>query len=157
MSWSGLARFPLSGDSSPARVVPSLKRIVETALYVDDPAKSRAFYCDILGGSVLLDSGRLLALAIGGESVLLLFRRGATADPLPTPGGVVPPHGASGVQHLAFAIDADCVDDWRAYLEKNGVVVESEVRWQRGGRSLYVRDPDGHSVELITPGLWAIY
>lgn len=26
-----------------------------------------------------------------------------------------------------------------------------------GGESVYVRDPDGHSVELVTPGLWAIY
>jgi catechol 2,3-dioxygenase-like lactoylglutathione lyase family enzyme len=31
------------------------------------------------------------------------------------------------------------------------------VGWPRGGRSVYFRDPDGHSVELATPGLWETY
>lgn len=145
----------LSYGMSPA---PSaVSRIVETAVYVSDLARSRAFYCDVLGAEVLLDTPRLLALSIGDESVLLLFQRGATSEPLPTPGGIVPPHGAMGVQHFAFAIDADAVDAWRKHLASSGVPIESEVSWPRGGRSLYLRDPDDHSVELITPGLWAIY
>jgi catechol 2,3-dioxygenase-like lactoylglutathione lyase family enzyme len=130
---------------------------VETAVYVSDLSRSRAFYCDLLGAEALLDTPRLLALSIGGESVLLLFQRGATTEPLPTPGGVVPPHGATGIQHFAFAIDKDAVDSWRERLTRSGVAIESEVTWPRGGRSLYLRDPDNHSVELITPGLWAIY
>lgn len=76
---------------------------------------------------------------------------------LETPRGVVPPHGANGPQHLAFAINASDVDAWAAHLEASGISVESRVQWPRGGQSLYVRDPDGHSVELITPGLWATY
>jgi catechol 2,3-dioxygenase-like lactoylglutathione lyase family enzyme len=139
------------------RARPPLARVVETAVYVDDIARSRAFYSDVLGGEVLLDTPRLLALSVGGQSVLLLFRRGATSEPLQTPGGVVPPHGGTGVQHLAFAIAADALDAWREYLARAGVEIESEVRWPRGGTSLYVRDPDGHSVELITPGLWEVY
>jgi catechol 2,3-dioxygenase-like lactoylglutathione lyase family enzyme len=31
------------------------------------------------------------------------------------------------------------------------------MEWPRGGTSLYFRDPDGHLVELATPGLWSIY
>jgi catechol 2,3-dioxygenase-like lactoylglutathione lyase family enzyme len=27
----------------------------------------------------------------------------------------------------------------------------------RGGHSIYFRDPDGHLLELATPGLWAGY
>ena len=141
----------------PPSAAPALARVLETALYVDDLARARRFYVDVLGAAVLLDSARLLALAVGGESVLLLFQRGATAEPLPTPGGVVPPHGAGGVQHLAFAVAADALDAWRRHFEAAGVAVESTVAWPRGGTSLYVRDPDGHSVELVTPGLWAIY
>jgi len=38
--------------------------------------------------------------------------------------------------------------------ETNGVPIESEVRWPRGGRSLYVRDPAGNSVEIASPALW---
>jgi catechol 2,3-dioxygenase-like lactoylglutathione lyase family enzyme len=136
---------------------PALARVVETAVYVSDLGRARAFYCGILGADVLLDTPRLLALSVGGQSVVLLFQRGATTEPLETPGGVVPPHGASGVQHFAFAIAPDALDEWRAYLARSGVPIESEVRWPRGGTSLYVRDPDNHSVELITPGLWAIY
>lgn len=136
---------------------PYLSRVVETAVYVSDLSRSRTFYCDLLGARVLLDTARLLALDVGGQSVLLLFRRGATTEPLETPGGVVPPHGASGVQHFAFAIAPETLDQWRAYLADAGVPIESEVRWPRGGTSLYLRDPDNHSVELITPGLWETY
>jgi len=139
-------------------IIPRLDRIVETALYIDDMARSRAFYVDILGSEPLLESGRLLALSVGGVSVLLLFQRGATNEPLPTPGGVVPPHGGTGVQHVAFAVpERQILDQWAARLEEHGVAIESRVRWQRGGESIYVRDPDGHSIELITPGLWAIF
>lgn len=145
---------PVATAHAPA---PPLERVLETALYVEDIAAARRFYVDLLGAAVLLDTHRLLALSIGGASVLLLFQRGATGEPLATPGGVVPPHGASGAQHFAFAIPADSLDRWRAHLAHSGVVLESEVRWAKGGTSLYLRDPDGHSVELVTPGLWEIY
>jgi catechol 2,3-dioxygenase-like lactoylglutathione lyase family enzyme len=61
------------------------------------------------------------------------------------------------VQHLAFAVAREDVEAWRARLEAAGVPLESRVTWPRGGESLYVRDPDGHSVELLTRGLWTIY
>jgi catechol 2,3-dioxygenase-like lactoylglutathione lyase family enzyme len=34
---------------------------------------------------------------------------------------------------------------------------EGACHEMRGGTSLYFRDPDGHLVELATPGLWSIY
>jgi flavin reductase (DIM6/NTAB) family NADH-FMN oxidoreductase RutF/catechol 2,3-dioxygenase-like lactoylglutathione lyase family enzyme len=137
--------------------VPRLERVIETALYVSDLAASKRFYVDLLGGEILLDSPRLLALSVGSVSVLLLFQRGATDAPLPTPGGVVPGHGAQGVQHMAFAIRPTALAAWRRHLVAAGTAIESEVEWERGGRSLYVRDPDGHSIELVTPGVWATY
>jgi catechol 2,3-dioxygenase-like lactoylglutathione lyase family enzyme len=137
--------------------IPAIGRVIETALYVDDLARAQEFYVGIFGARVMLDTPRLVALDVNGESVLLLFKRGATLQPLDTAGGRVPQHGASGVQHLAFAIAASDVDAWLSRLGDVGVEIESRVRWPRGGESLYVRDPDGHSVELITPGLWEIY
>jgi catechol 2,3-dioxygenase-like lactoylglutathione lyase family enzyme len=136
---------------------PQIERIVETALYADDLPRARTFYVETLGFEPLLESARLVALSVGGQSVLLLFQRGATTEPLPTAGGVVPPHGAVGAQHLAFAIPPSALAGWVARLERLGVAIESRVRWPRGGESIYVRDPDGHSIELITPGLWSIY
>ncbi|MEP7038442.1 MAG: glyoxalase, partial [Acidobacteriota bacterium] len=35
--------------------------------------------------------------------------------------------------------------------------IESKVKWERGGTSIYFRDPDKHLLELATPGLWTIY
>ena len=66
-------------------------------------------------------------------------------------------HGAHGAQHLAFAIARDRLADWETQLHRHGVEIESRVRWPRGGESLYFRDPDGHSIELLTPGLWETY
>jgi catechol 2,3-dioxygenase-like lactoylglutathione lyase family enzyme len=136
---------------------PTIQGILESALYVADLPAAREWYQRLLGASVLVDGDRLVALALPGPGVLLLFRRGASEEAIATPGGVVPGHGASGGQHMAFAIDADAVAGWRAHLAAIGVPVESEVRWPRGGTSLYVRDPDGHSIEFATPGLWANY
>jgi catechol 2,3-dioxygenase-like lactoylglutathione lyase family enzyme len=136
---------------------PPLRGLLESALYSADLPTARDFYRGVLGAEVLLESDRLVALSLPGPGVLLLFRRGASDEALPTPGGLVPGHGASGVQHLAFAVDAQAVAGWRAHLHALGVPIESEVRWPRGGTSLYVRDPDGHSIEFATPGLWATY
>jgi catechol 2,3-dioxygenase-like lactoylglutathione lyase family enzyme len=141
-------------DTLPAA---ALDGIIETALYVDDLPRARTFYTDVLGCESLLDTPRLVALSVAGRSVLLLFQRGATRDALPTPGGVVPGHGGDGVQHLAFAMAAAELPAWLERLQAANVAVESRVRWPKGGESIYLRDPDGHSVELVTPGLWAIY
>jgi catechol 2,3-dioxygenase-like lactoylglutathione lyase family enzyme len=137
--------------------LPPLDRVLETALYLSDLAEAKRFYVGLLGGEILLDSSRLLAVSVGGESVLLLFLRGATEAPLPTAGGIVPGHGAQGIQHVAFAVAHAALPAWRERFAAAGVPIESEVRWERGGQSLYVRDPEGHSIELVTPGLWAIY
>jgi catechol 2,3-dioxygenase-like lactoylglutathione lyase family enzyme len=45
----------------------------------------------------------------------------------------------------------------KVVVEREGVSIEGEMEWPRGGTSLYFRDPDGHLVELATPGLWSIY
>ena len=136
---------------------PPLARVLESALYVDDLPAARDFYRGVLGGRVLLESPRLVALDIARTSVLLLFQRGATETPQETPGGIVPPHGARGVQHLAFATARALLGDWETHLREHGVGIESRVRWPRGGESLYFRDPDGHSIEILTPGLWETY
>jgi catechol 2,3-dioxygenase-like lactoylglutathione lyase family enzyme len=44
--------------------------------------------------------------------------------------------------------------EWRAHLQVLNIGIESELVWPHGGSSLYFRDPDGHSVEVGTAGLW---
>jgi catechol 2,3-dioxygenase-like lactoylglutathione lyase family enzyme len=70
---------------------------------------------------------------------------------------VVPGHHSDGPAHLAFAIDASDIAAWLERLTQLRIPVESRVNWQRGGHSIYFRDPDGRSVELATPGTWASY
>jgi catechol 2,3-dioxygenase-like lactoylglutathione lyase family enzyme len=86
--------------------------------------------------------------------VLLLFKRGETLEPVQVTGGVIPPHNGSGPHHIGFAISPDSYDAWRRHLEESAITIESEAQWPKGGRSLYFRDPEGHLVELITPGIW---
>jgi catechol 2,3-dioxygenase-like lactoylglutathione lyase family enzyme len=73
------------------------------------------------------------------------------------PGGTIPPHDGHGPLHMAFAVAADALPQWEQRLAEEGVAVEGRTSWSRGGRSIYFRDPDGHLLELATPGLWAIY
>jgi catechol 2,3-dioxygenase-like lactoylglutathione lyase family enzyme len=137
--------------------MPAIAHLLETALYVDDMDRATGFYRDVLGLRVLDASPRLVAMDAGASTLLLLFRRGATLDGAATPGGWIPPHNGEGPAHVAFAVAAADLPSWEARLADHGIGVESRVRWNRGGQSIYVRDPDGHSVELVTPGTWDTY
>ena len=131
--------------------------IVETALYVDDVHRSAEFYRTLFGFKSMLDNDEMCAFAVPGNAVLLLFRKGARLEPSVTPGGAIPTHDASGRMHVSFKISAESLDDCRRELNDRGIAIESRVDWPRGGSSLYFRDPDGHLVELITPGVWEVY
>ncbi len=138
-------------------MTPKLNGVVETALYVDDLARARDFYESILGLTPLFSDSRLCALDVGGRSVLLLFLRGSTLETVVMPGGTIPPHDGAGPIHLGLAITAEDLPAWEERLRSHGIVIEGRATWRRGGTSLYFRDPDGHLLELLTPGLWAIY
>jgi catechol 2,3-dioxygenase-like lactoylglutathione lyase family enzyme len=138
-------------------VNPRIRRIVETALDCDDLAKTAAFYTTLLGVEPMVSGDRLVALDAGEGTVLLLFQRGLAEEPVPLPGGLVPAHDPGGPGHLAFAIDAADIAAWEARLGELGVAIESRVNWERGGFSIYFRDPDNRSVELASPGVWPNY
>ena len=138
--------------------MPRLARVLETCLHVDDLERASGFYEEVMDlPRIAGDESRFRAYDVGGQSVLLLFRRGATSEPVELPGGTVPPHGGSGPLHFAFAVDAGELPAWERRLKDKGVAVESRVDWPLGGRSIYFRDPDGHAVELATPGVWPTY
>jgi len=132
-------------------------RIIETGIYVDDTERSVAFYERVLGGRRMGCSERLGTVDIGGQSVLLIFKKGGSIKPTQIPGGLIPGNDATGQMHFAFAIEPEEFENWQAWLPTQGVEIESIVNWDRGGRSIYFRDPDGHNVELATPGIWDIY
>ncbi len=71
-------------------MAPKLDRVIETCLYVEDLGRAAAFYEQVLGLPALTSDSRFRAYDIGGASVLLLFRKGATLETVHMPGGTIP-------------------------------------------------------------------
>ena len=130
---------------------PQTGGILESSLYVDDVKRSADFYRKIFGFPVISDfGGRGCAVEAGNRQVLLLFKKGASA-------AHETPHDGDGELHIAFAISAADLASWEAWLAENKIAIEEKRAWERGGTSLYFRDPDRHLLEIATPGVWTIY
>jgi predicted O-methyltransferase YrrM/uncharacterized damage-inducible protein DinB/catechol 2,3-dioxygenase-like lactoylglutathione lyase family enzyme len=131
--------------------MPSITRVYETILYAPELGAMEAFYAGVLGLEPLPRTGdRGAVFRVNDESVLIVF------DALKTraPHEQVPSHGATGEGHVALSVPD--LDEWRARLSQRGIAIEREVEWPLGGRSLYVRDPAGNSVELVYGRVWNI-
>ena len=137
--------------------MPTLSELKETSLYVDDLDRSKSFYTTVLGLPVLVDDERFCALDVAAKHILLLFVRGASLEETRLPGGTIPPHDGAGSLHIAFAVTSKELPVWETHLQFNKVEILSRVYWPRGGQSIYFRDPDGHLLELLTPGVWQTY
>ena len=120
--------------------------VYETVVYASDLEAATAFYRDVLGLREVDDG----AFRLEDGGMLLLF------DPVRSsqPGRPVPSHGATGTGHVALSVADNELDAWRERLRARGVELEQEKEWPRGGRSIYVRDPAGNSVELVEGDLW---
>ena len=137
--------------------MPKLDGILETAIHTEDMPRARAFYEGVLGLEPIYSDYRLTAYPVAGRDVLLVFRKGTTEQTVTLPSGTIPGHRGDGALHVAFAIGRDELDRWETHLASRGVVIEGRNDWELGGRSIYFRDPDGHLLELATPGLWSVY
>jgi catechol 2,3-dioxygenase-like lactoylglutathione lyase family enzyme len=132
---------------------PPTNGILETSLYVESPPRAVEFYERVFGFRLIdmprdevTESSRLCPMRAGDRDVLLLFKQGGTDDT-----------DASGAIHVAFAIAREHLKVWEGWLAEQGIAIESRRTWKHGGESLYFRDPDGHLLEVATPGVWTIY
>jgi len=137
--------------------MPKVIGVLETGLYVENVERAAKFYEDVFGFERMVSDDRFCAFAVARGSVLLLFRRGGTAQPTTLPGGVLPPHDGSGQTHFAFSIKRSELEPWVKTLKDKQVEIESRVTWPRGGESIYFRDPDQNLLELATPGVWPVF
>ena len=125
--------------------------VLETALYVADLDRSVEFYQRVLGFPLASEPiARMCALTITSDQVLLLFKKGGSVQPTVTPYGTIPPTDGDGSLHVAFWIPPSEFETWQDRLRASGVGIESLVSWPEGGRSIYLRDPDNHVIELKT-------
>ena len=132
--------------------MPTVTGVLETSLYVEDLERSTEFFASLFGFQVMVADDRIRALGVRDGQVLLLFKRGASLS-----AAEIPTHDGSGPLHLAFSIPASEFAAWEERLKSRGIAIEQVKQWERGGRSIYFRDPDNHLLELVTPGCWPIY
>ena len=123
-------------------LVPALQYILHVTWLVADLARARAFYEGILGLAPdparpdLGFAGVWYALP-GGQQIHLM----ALPNPDPTEGRIE--HGGRD-RHVAVAVTG--LDELAATLERAGV---DFTRSRSGRAALFVRDPDGNTLELV--------
>jgi len=110
-------------------------KLIELAYFTPNVAEMAAFYKTLLGTDPVAQSPDM-AIFMTGHTKIFIHR-------IYTPSsGDLPPEN-----HTAFEVpdvDAAC-----ATLKQQGLTVEVPPKEYYWGRSAYLRDPDGHLIELI--------
>lgn len=120
------------------------KNIVElnhVALLVSDVKRSCDFYGEVLG----LEPMARPAFDFPGA----WFRLGSLQE-LHLIGGMPVARGTEQPRGNHFALRVKDLEAWRQYLQPLGLIVRGPVRRPDGAMQIFVRDPDGHLVELFT-------
>ena len=111
---------------------------------VSDLDRALAFYTGVLGLELGHRSGKFAQLATGATR-LALFERDAMATVLGAP--IAPPdRGAPGFELGFKVLDVDAAFAELVALGAEVAVEPTDRPW--GQRTAYVRDPDGHLIEL---------
>lgn len=136
-------------DEAPPFALRGLDHVV---LRVRDPERALAFYCGVLGcrEERRIDELGLIQLRAGSALIDLVD----VAAPLGRAGGAPPTDGARNVDHFALQIDPFEPEALARHLRAHGVEAGEPARRYGAegmGPSLYVRDPDGNTVELKGP------
>jgi catechol 2,3-dioxygenase-like lactoylglutathione lyase family enzyme len=115
-------------------------------LVVSDPARSRAFWTDVLGAELYREyGGTSVVLRFAGTWLLLVLGGDPTAD---KPGVTFePPADPGRVSHAMTLRVADCRRTYEAPRARGAAFLTPPYDW--GGEiRCFLRDPDGHLVEL---------
>lgn len=121
-------------------------------LRIGDKARMLRFYCDVLGCTVDRDRPELgLTHLRAGDDLIDLI---AVDGPLGRAGGAAPGKEGRNLDHFCLRVRPFDEAAIRAHLAKHGVeIVESGERYgaDGDGMSLYIRDPEGSTIELKGP------
>jgi catechol 2,3-dioxygenase len=122
----------------------SISALDHVAIAAADVERSRSFYADVLGFERLHPEWDVPLVMGVGETGVAIFDESvhpSTADPAAEPPAV-------RILHFAFEVDRAGFDAARRELEEEGI--EATFSDHGISHSLYIRDPDGHQVELTT-------
>jgi len=120
-------------------------------LLVADVERSMAFYRNVLGlrlvKETVNDDDRSARHLIFGDEE---GRPGTLITCLEYPDLDEGTVGRGSTHHFALAVESEAeLAAWREYLSSQGIPV-TDVMDRTGFRSIYLRDPDGHVVEIAT-------
>ncbi|MDE0033496.1 MAG: VOC family protein [Deltaproteobacteria bacterium] len=106
-------------------------------VHVEDVARAKRFYVDLLGMEVAHEhDGRVFLRC--GQQQLGLFKARQPLDP----------SAGRDLNHVALQVESGSYEEVKAALEASGVAVSG----RRGDpRCIYFRDPDGHQVQILAP------
>ena len=123
-----------------------LKSIHHIAIICSDYERSKKFYTEVLGFSIVQEIYReerdsyKLDLALHGQYVIEIFSFPNAPERPSQP-------EATGLRHLAFAVND--VEEGRQYLKTKGIESENiRVDQHTGKRFTFFADPDGLPLEL---------
>jgi catechol 2,3-dioxygenase-like lactoylglutathione lyase family enzyme len=134
----------------------AVKGLGEIALRVNDLEKMQEFYEKVVGLEVMKRFPAAVFFRVadgagGHPQAFALFdrsrERSGPAIHGTTPDGVG--QERSTLDHVAFEIDLSAYETEKARLEGLGLSVEAQVFTWTGWRSLFVKDPEGNTVEFV--------
>jgi catechol 2,3-dioxygenase-like lactoylglutathione lyase family enzyme len=114
-------------------------------LVVSDPARSKAWYLDVLGADLYREYGSSIVLSFAG-AWLLLVEGGTPTDDKPTV-TLAPPVDPDRRDNLFTIRVADCQAAYDALTARGAVFLTPPVSHGSETRC-FLRDPDGHLFEL---------
>ena len=111
-----------------------MKGLTEVAFFTDNVSEMTVFYTRLFGIEPVHQSDDMAIFMIGDTKWFIHRTYTPEADDLPPE------------NHHAFTVDS--VDATCATLQAQGLTVEVAPKDYYWGRSAYLRDPDGNSIEL---------
>ncbi len=124
----------------------SIKRVHHIAIICSDYERSKRFYTDVLGCTILRETYRAerqsfkLDLEVNGVYAIELFS-------FPSPPARPSRPEATGLRHIAFAVTS--VNETIAELSMQGIQAEPvRIDELTGKQFTFISDPDGLPIEL---------